>query len=74
MNVPKLRNKYYEVPYTVSSIFTGREEVGRQLSESFFPAKTQGIPSKQTRFVLYGLGGSGKTQVSLKTAQDHREK
>ncbi|KAI9866891.1 MAG: hypothetical protein M1813_000833 [Trichoglossum hirsutum] len=31
-------------------------------------------PSVQKRFVLYGLGGSGKTQVCLKFAQDYREK
>jgi tRNA A37 N6-isopentenylltransferase MiaA len=28
----------------------------------------------QQRCVLYGLGGSGKTQMSLKLAQDRQEK
>jgi hypothetical protein len=32
------------------------------------------IPLQQTRFVLHGLGGSGKTQLCLKFAKEHREK
>jgi len=66
-----IRNKHYLVPHNVSAVFTGRNDVCKQLYEncvSSRPFKTQ------TRFVLYGLGGSGKTQVSLKFAQDNRER
>lgn len=36
----------------------------------------EGPPARepQQRFVLYGLGGSGKTQMALKFASDHRER
>lgn len=31
-------------------------------------------PAQQRKFVLYGLGGSGKSQLCLKFAEDHRER
>jgi hypothetical protein len=42
-----------------------------QLQESCLSPR---LPKMQRRFVLYGLGGSGKTQVSLKFAQDNRDR
>ena len=61
-------NKHYEVPYRVSPIFTGREDVSLQLKEAFFPVDGQCNSNIQKRFVLHGLGGAGKTQVCLKFA------
>ena len=58
----------------MSSVFTGRVEIGRELREGCLPTEPIHLQSVQKRFVVYGLGGSGKTQVCLKFAQDHREK
>jgi hypothetical protein len=73
-NLSSFRNKLYEIPHNVSPVFTGREDILQQLSESCLPPRTQDNLRVQRRFVLYGLGGSGKTQVCLKFAQDYRER
>ncbi|KAI9764475.1 MAG: hypothetical protein M1840_008401 [Geoglossum simile] len=67
-------NKHYWVPYNLSGIFTGRDNIIRKLREGCLPSETEDGLVKQKRFVLYGLGGSGKTQACLKFAQDHRER
>jgi hypothetical protein len=67
----QLGNEYYLVPDALSSLFTGRAELGKLLKDCLF------LPSqaKQHRiFVLYGLGGSGKTQLCLNFASVHRQK
>ena len=67
-------NKYFEVPRNVSSIFTGREDICRDLRERCLPSDPPSAQKTQKRYVLHGLGGSGKTQICLKFAQDHRER
>ncbi|KAK2765629.1 hypothetical protein FQN54_008483 [Arachnomyces sp. PD_36] len=66
-------NKHYYVPYNLSGIFTGQEDVMRKLRSSCLRQDLEDRPLNQKRFVLYGLGGSGKTQTCLKFAQDHRD-
>ena len=68
-----LRNKHFELPFDVSPCFTGRDDIGRELRDNCLPSKNL-APKLQKRFVLYGLGGSGKTQMALKFASDHRER
>lgn len=68
------RNTYYEVPHLLSSVFTGRIDICEQLEAACLPSKKTNALKIQKRFVLYGLGGSGKTQICLKFAQDHRER
>ena len=75
IDVPiKLRNKYFELPFDVSPYFTGGDDLCCELRESCLPSENPCPRVPQTRFVLYGLGGSGKTQMALKFASDHREK
>ncbi|KAL8955282.1 MAG: hypothetical protein Q9183_006709, partial [Haloplaca sp. 2 TL-2023] len=66
-------NKYFEVPRNPSSVFTGREKVCEELHAHCLPSGKTDIQRQQKRFVIYGLGGSGKTQVCLKFAEDNRE-
>ena len=66
-----MTNEYYNVPHKLSSTFTGREDVCKNLQDSCLPQIDRTV---QKRFVIYGLGGTGKTQISLKFTQDHREK
>ena len=61
------------MPRNPSPAFTGREEVCELLhARCLLPGKLH-TQRQQKRFVIHGLGGSGKTQVCLKFAQDHRE-
>lgn len=61
-------NKHFYVPHTVSSIFTGRRRLLRDLRDAF----NSGSKELQKRFVIWGLGGSGKTEFCCKFAQDNR--
>ncbi|KAH9203560.1 hypothetical protein DL95DRAFT_147084 [Leptodontidium sp. 2 PMI_412] len=65
-------NQHFEVLHLLSPVFTGRDEDLKSLTASFVainPSQNQ----HQRRFVLFGLGGSGKTQICLKYIQEHRE-
>jgi hypothetical protein len=72
MNI-EVKNEFYIVPHTVNAYFTGRNDIRQRLSDSLI-GDGYGSSRAQQRFVLYGLGGSGKTQMCLKFAQDHRQK
>ncbi len=68
-----LQNKHFEVSHIVSSVFTGREAILKRLASSLL-GNGQSGQRTQSRFVLYGLGGSGKTQLCLKFTQEYRER
>ena len=70
----KIKNKYFHVPHRASSIFTGREDVTQMLRNKIMGQSSSNSPAQQRRFVLYGLGGSGKTQFCLKFVQDYRDR
>lgn len=66
-------NTHFEVSHLLSPVFTGRDEELQCLTISF--AKGPSSEKRhQRRFVLFGLGGSGKTQICLKYVQDQRER
>lgn len=57
---------------TVSSIFTGRKtELEKLKRDLLAPSDENGV---QRRFVVFGLGGSGKTQFCSKFAQENRQR
>lgn len=66
-------NEHYIVPRQVNPNFTGRKDIRQILIDSLTPGRRRraGI---QRRFVLYGMGGAGKTQIAVKFAEDCREK
>lgn len=66
-------NDFFDIPRTVSSIFTGRESKLKELKYMLDVATPQERSHTQKRFVIYGLGGSGKTEFCCKFAQDNRE-
>ncbi len=66
-------NQHFEVSHLLSPVFTGQEEVSQCLESSLTLAQLPRQPV-QRRFVLWGLGGSGKTQICLKYAQVHRKR
>jgi hypothetical protein len=67
-------NEYFDTPQQVSSIFTGRKELLRELAEFFISPPGTSHDSQQRRFVVYGIGGSGKTQFCCKFAEDNRDR
>lgn len=73
-NKHKVQNKYFCVPYNASKIFTGRKDIAERLERSILSGDAQKTSTMQKRFILYGLGGSGKTQFCLKFVQDHRQR
>ena len=54
--------------------FTGRDEYLRTIEASFDFPKTSAKLRRQRRFVLYGTGGMGKTQLALKFLDKHSDK
>jgi hypothetical protein len=60
---PRPRLKACPPPTTV---FTGRTNILSQLDQYFCPSPTSFDLGKQCVFVLYGLGGAGKSQIAFK--------
>jgi Cdc6-like AAA superfamily ATPase len=52
-----------------SALFTGRKEIIDKL-KNHFGSRVLGEPTAQRRFLLYGMGGIGKTQISLKFIEE----
>ena len=52
-----------------SNRFTGRMEVVAKLKSHFF-TNTNDAVKKRKFFLLYGMGGIGKTQICLKFLED----
>ena len=67
------QNEHYYPPRAVSIDFTGQTEVMRQMEAAFNP-KTLPSTTGQKRFVLHGVGGSGKTEMACKFAQDNKHR
>jgi hypothetical protein len=63
-------NKHFSLPHAVSSMFTGRKEPLEELKNCLDISSFD----SQKRFVIQGIGGSGKTQVCCKFAQDNRQR
>ena len=56
---------------TPSRVFTGRETILKRMSDFFAPEHDcPGIKG----YLLYGMGGAGKTQLALKFMEENRER
>lgn len=62
------------IPPPPSYIFTGREDYLAQMEECFDLTKTSMELKKQRRFILYRIGGMGKTQIALKFRERNSDK
>ena len=51
-----------------SALFTGREDILEKLKHHFAPQDQRNTQRKY--FLLYGMGGIGKTQICLKFVED----
>ena len=61
-------------PPLPTEIFSGREKDLKQMEESFELPKTSMELKKQCRFILYGVGGIGKTQLALKFTNQNEDR
>jgi Mrp family chromosome partitioning ATPase len=62
------RNVHWKVPRRPSTLFTGRTELIARIKD-FMQADSQ----RDRVFVITGLGGSGKSEVCLKIANEMRQ-
>ena len=68
-------NKYYDVPRSVSTMFTGRHDIYERMRVACCPTNSQAqLPKTQRRYVLYGIEGSGKSELAIKFAMSHHDK
>lgn len=67
-------NEYFDTPQQVSSIFTGRKQMLQNMRKFFIAPPGINSDSRQRRFVIYGIGGAGKTQFGCKFAEENRDR
>ena len=61
------------IPPLPTGLFTGRDDYLKEMEVRFQLPKSSVELGIQRRFVLYGTGGIGKTQIALKFLDLHRE-
>ncbi|MCJ1283494.1 hypothetical protein MMC26_002824 [Xylographa opegraphella] len=66
-------NKHFEIPHSVSSLYIGREAQLEELGQTFLGPEPAIGTRVQKRFVIYGIGGAGKTEFCCKFAQNYRK-
>ena len=59
------------VPRTTNPLYIGRKDLGNHLAQAFSYGPSKPLKRNRT-FVIHGLGGTGKSEVCLKFAEDHR--
>jgi hypothetical protein len=76
-----ITNKHFDTPKQVDTLYTGRKTQAESLKQWLLPASPIGsekalgkVHAEQKRFVIYGVGGAGKTQFCCKFAEDNRER
>lgn len=57
------------IPSPPTEMFAGREEYLQEMKHYFISSRTTMESRTQRRFVLFGIGGMGKTQIVLKFMQ-----
>lgn len=61
-------------PRAVNPHFTGRMRILKTLREQLCRGEYAITQGKQKRLVIYGMGGSGKSEVFLNFANDNRDR
>ncbi|KAH8596264.1 hypothetical protein B0O99DRAFT_685796 [Bisporella sp. PMI_857] len=67
-------NEHFKIRETVSINYIGRKQLLEDLSKSYFKeCETQKQSCRLMCFIVYGLGGSGKTEFCCKFAKENRK-
>lgn len=62
------------VPKNTNTLFIGRHDILEKLDHSLgAQSNPLQMSERQKRFVIFGDGGIGKSEVCLKFANDHRQ-
>ena len=73
-SIPSDYNHWCLIPRKPSTYFTGRQKHANHVRDMFGPIRKHDDRGKSKIIVIYGLGGSGKTQFCLKYAEDNKHK
>ncbi|KAG9240336.1 tetratricopeptide repeat domain protein [Calycina marina] len=65
-------NRFFFLPQETAADFIGREDTSDILHNALFLPEITSSISGQSRFVVYGMGGSGKTQLCSQFAKDNQ--
>jgi hypothetical protein len=64
---------HFHIPEETSPTFVGREDLLGRLRLAFFPHNSSIVPGPGRKsFVIFGMGGSGKTELCCKFATDNK--
>jgi hypothetical protein len=72
--ITTVSNEHFDIPVPVSSIYTGRRRLLKEMKEFFITPLGASLDAPQRRFVISGIGGSGKTQFCCKFAEENRDR
>ena len=70
----QIANRIYRVERTSSPHFTGCRLQSEMLCNMLKSSTIVDVPQKHRVVVVWGLGGSGKTQFCLRFAEEHRSR
>ena len=68
------RNEWFIIPRCSSTYFTGRRSHADAVRETLGPASHLDKANRHRVYVIYGLGGAGKTQFCLRYAEDNKSR
>ncbi|KAM7205417.1 hypothetical protein V8F20_003186 [Naviculisporaceae sp. PSN 640] len=64
--------RHFYLPEGRTSTYIGREDILKSLSRSFFPGGSPVSKDGHKSFVVFGMGGCGKTELCSKFASDNQ--
>lgn len=64
---------HFHVPESASSIFVGHKDLLKALQHTFFPNGSATDRPSHKSFVIFGMGGCGKTELCSKFAMENRQ-
>ena len=70
----KVQNEHFVVSHSASSMFTGRDDIAKLLRQKIITTPYEQGNQQHKIFVIWGLGGSGKTQFCLKFIEENRDR
>lgn len=73
-STPQNFNQWCLIPRSPSTYFTGRQKHARDVRDMLGPIRKHDDRSRNKVLVIYGLGGSGKTQFCLKYVEDNKHR
>ena len=69
-----LPQRHFTIPKEASPNFIGRQDILLSLRDAFFPNNAPVILSGRKSYVVFGMGGSGKTELCSRFAEDNRQR